>query len=94
MKNILIGFLMATCIFLMIGATDEVESMDWYVTGEVTVEDVEGNLVIAASENGRYQAFGESKGIYMIDTTTGVTYYLTPKLKWKRHSPKTDWIKE
>jgi len=43
MKNILIGFLMAICMFLMIGATDE-----------VTVEDVEGNLVIKASENGRY----------------------------------------
>ena len=33
MKNILIGFLMATCIFLMIGASEEEVSMDWIVNG-------------------------------------------------------------
>ena len=33
MKNILIGFLMATCMFLMIGASGEVESMEMFVDG-------------------------------------------------------------
>ena len=66
-----------------------------------TVEDVEGNLVITASENGRYQGFGNS----MIDTRTGVLYnYNTVQLLkngkwvwehyWERDSDESDWIRE
>ena len=97
MKNISIGFLMSTCMFLMIGATDEVESMDWYVTGEVTVEDVEGNLVVKASENGRYQAWfssGDDSGIpkqRMLDTKTGILYaFNTFHMGWHRESDETN----
>ena len=61
-KTYIIGFLSATCLFLFMGATDGVDSMDWNVTGEVTVEDIEGNLIIKASENGRYQISTAMKG--------------------------------
>ena len=101
------GFLMATCMFLMIGTaivkpdtTDEVESIEMFVDGQVNIE---------ASENGRYQGFTDAHngGLYMIETRTGVLYYFVAgkptiwkdsldknKGKWVRSSPDTDWIEE
>ena len=87
MKNILIGVLMATCMFLMIGATDEVESVEMFVDGQVSVE----------CEASKYQAFssGTSDALYMINTETGeLDKKGLLKKTWKRISPKTDWIKE
>ena len=60
-------------------STLRVDSMDWNVTGEVTVEDVEGNLVINTSGKGKYQistCYGKpnvAEFIYetIIDTETG-----------------------
>ena len=98
MKNTIIGFLMATCMFLMIGgttikpeATDEVESIEMFVEGQVVVE---------ASENGRYQGWSvDTNTMHMIDTRTGELYRLDYDLglknkKWKRVSSSSDWIKE
>jgi len=59
---------------LIVGATDEVESMQWNVDGKVIVEDVEGNLIID-SNNGRYQLSTCTNNTYVeetiIDTRTG-----------------------
>mgnify|MGYP001295440404 CR=1 FL=1 len=61
MKNILIGFLMATCIFLMMGAKSE--------------SNVMSKIQTAFSENGRYQISGDGASrIYMVDTRTGKMY--------------------
>ena len=85
MKNTIIGFLMATCMFLMIGASEEVESMEMFVDGEVSVE----------CEAPTYQGFGNSPVPYMINTETGELYkkYQSEK-HWQRVSPKTDWIEK
>ena len=73
-KSMLIGFLLCACFFLTVGATDEVESMQWNVDGKVIVEDVEGNLIID-SNNGRYQLSTCTNNTYVeetiIDTRTG-----------------------
>ena len=68
MKNILIGFGMATCMFLIIGATDEEEPMEMFVDGQVTVE-------CEVSENSRYQISTTMNATTtyetIIDTRTG-----------------------
>ena len=87
MKNTIIGFLMATCMFLMIGASEEVESMEMFVDGQVSVE----------CEAPTYQGFGDgnSNVLYMINTETGELYKKKQlKKHWQRVSPKTDWIEE
>ena len=66
-KSMLIGFLLCACFFLTIGATDEVESMQWNVDGKVIVEDVEGNLIID-SNNGRYQLSTCTNKTYVEET--------------------------
>ena len=87
MKNILIGFLMATCIFLMMGLTDEEPvEMEMFVDGQVSVE----------CEAPKYQGFAADKNRkYMINTETGVVYQMIKDSDtWERKSPETDWIKE
>ena len=92
MKNILIGFLMATCMFLMIGATEE-EALEMFVDGQVSVE----------CEAPKYQGFGDGGSLlrYMIETETGKLYHMPIKLigdgkdrVWKEMTAETDWIKE
>ena len=84
MKNILIGFLGATCMFLMIGTKSE--------------SNVMSKIQTAFSENGRYQAFKEHNHANMIDTRTGVLYASKKsegsKHKWVRVSAETNWIVE
>ena len=74
-KSYVIGFLSCACLFLIMGQTDGEEMMQWNVDGKVVVEDVEGNLVIEASENGRYQGFADKGKLYLVDTTTGQLFY-------------------
>lgn len=93
MKNILLGFLMATCMFLMIGA---ISSNDLIMLNNNLMQ-IDGKL--NKLDNGRYQGFSPTDGVsYMIDTRTGELYSLhisgKNKSKWVRKSPKTDWIKE
>ena len=78
---------MATCIFLMIGGatvkpdtTDEVESIEMFVDGQVNIE---------ASENGRYQSFNDGGTLYMIDTRTGGLYHKKANNKFR----KAPWVK-
>ncbi|MAX13291.1 MAG: hypothetical protein CMG11_04455 [Candidatus Marinimicrobia bacterium] len=88
MKNVLLGFLMTTCMFLMIGATNE----------EPNAEERQIVVECEASENGRYQGYFDGVRHYMIDARTGVLYYVKAlgknKKKWVRFSPETDWIVE
>ena len=58
-KSMMIGFLLATCMFLMMGA-DEIS--EWNVDGKVIVE---------CNDNGRYQSFGTDGQNYLLDTTNG-----------------------
>ena len=60
MKNILIGVLMTTCVFLMMGTKSEPSAIERVLTN--------------FSENGRYQAFVNEGYSYMLDTKTGKTY--------------------
>ena len=86
MKNTIIGFLMATCMFLMIGASEEVESMEMFVDGQVSVE----------CEAPKYQAFGDGYPLHMINTETGELYKKAPlkkKKPWVKLSG-ADWVKE
>ena len=65
MKNVLLGFLMATCMFLMIGATNE----------EPNVEERQIVVECEASENGRYQGWAQGTAFaFMMDTQTGEMY--------------------
>tara|TARA_R100001015_G_C4632104_1_gene195231 strand:+ start:998 stop:1276 length:279 start_codon:yes stop_codon:yes gene_type:complete len=92
MKNALLGFLMATCMFLMIGATNE----------EPNVEERQIVVECEASENGRYQGFGDGAGYrYMIDTQTGELYHIPAKISkdkknrvWNRVSAESNFIEE
>ena len=92
MKNILIGFLMATCMFLMIGATEKPSILE--TPPEELIKQLMG---INNSKIGRYQGFSSTNVRYMIDTRTGELYSLETlgknKSKWVRKSAETDWIK-
>ena len=83
-KSYVIGFLSCFCLFLIMGQTDGEEMMQWNVDGKVVVEDVEGDLVIEASENGRYQGFADKGKLYLVDTTTGQLFYEKKEKKEKR----------
>ncbi|MAS81747.1 MAG: hypothetical protein CMF45_03575 [Legionellales bacterium] len=78
MKNILLGFLMATCMFLMIGATQEM-----FVTtsdnGRYQAYSTEGSNKMIDTKTGvlyKYAILGKNKK------------------KWTRLSSETDWIVE
>ena len=92
MKNILIGFLMATCMFLMIGATEKPSILE--TPPEELIKQLMG---INNSKIGRYQGFADKDYKYMIDTQTGELYEGTfekGEITWKRNSPETNWIQE
>ena len=81
-KSVMIGFLLATCMFLFMGATDGVESMDWNVTGEVVVEDVEGDLVIKTSDKfGQFSGFASNGIVFLIDTKSADTWIWNSGIK-------------
>ena len=107
MKNILIGFLMATCMLLMIGATEKPSIL------ETPPEELIKQLIgINDSKIGRYQGFGDGISAlrYMLDTSTGKLYYIAGYLSdsrvkdnknmwrgvgvWKELTSETDWIQE
>ena len=106
MKNILIGFLMATCMLLMIGATEKPSIL------ETPPEELIKQLIgINDSKIGRYQGFGDGL-TYMIDTSTGKLYYIKGGVRdnlvkdknnknilrgvgvWKELTSEADWIQE
>ena len=67
-KTFVIGFLTCTCLFLIMGQTENEENeMEMNVSG--------GKIVIA-SENGRYQGISGNKyeHFYLLDTETGAVY--------------------
>ena len=83
MKNVLLGFLMATCMFLMIGATQEM-----FVTTS------ENGKYQAWSESGSDSSVSQ----YMINTRTGELYKLTSSYGgtdgWYKTTSDTKWIYE
>ena len=89
MKNILLGFLMATYMFLMIGITDG----QTYTAEEILVKN---------SMNGRYQAFTYQKGgskynnRYMLDTQSGELYAFHSNIEYLEDGtlrPTQNWRK-
>ena len=65
MKNILIGFLSATCFFLFIGATSNEKE-----------NDIGKNQVIIQNESdiGKYQAIVHNDRLHLLNTETGQLY--------------------
>ena len=90
MKNILIGFLMATCMFLMIGATEKPSIL------ETPPEELIKQLIgINNSKVGKYQIGVNDSEVAMVNTETGVLYlWDNLAYQWNRLSPKAGWIKE
>ena len=71
-KTFVIGFLTCTCLFLIMGQTEneeyEMEKIEWNVT--------DGKVIIETNEHGRYQAISGDKYeyFYLLDTETGAVY--------------------
>jgi len=90
MKNILIGFLLATCMFLLIGATEKPSIL------KTPPEELIKQLIgINNSKPGKYQISINTSEVVMVNTETGVLYsWEKEERQWNRLSPKADWIKE
>ena len=76
-KSYVIGFLTCACLFLIMGQTKNTATGNVWVDPEETTEwNVNGKVIVEASENGRYQAISGNKyeHFYLLDTETGAVY--------------------
>ena len=74
-KSIIIGLLLATCIFLFMGQTSNDESMKLLEQALADDFDREESMI------GKYQIAGDMmNGLYLVDSETGKIWY------WKRTS--------
>ena len=91
-KSYVIGFLTCACMFLIMGQTQNTAKGNVWVDGEETTEwNVEGKVIVEASENGRYQAYSSEGLSYMIETNTGFKYRFNPITKqWMKQSKEGD----
>ena len=87
-KSYVIGFLSCACMFLIMGQTKNTATGTVWADGEETTEwNVDGKVIVEASENGRYQAYSSEGLSYMIETNTGFKYRFNPiTKKWKQQS--------
>ena len=87
-KSYVIGFLTCACLFLIMGQTKNTAKGNVWVDGEETTEwNVDGKVIVEASENGRYQAYSAEGLSYMIETNTGFKYRFNPiTKKWMKQS--------
>ena len=75
-KSIIIGFLLATSMFLLMGQTSNNNNIE-KILRDINLTLIQGtkdiNLTLKGNEIGKYQAFnGENR--YIIDSTTGAMY--------------------
>ena len=76
-KAFLIGFLTCACMFLIMGQKKNTATGNVWVDPEETTEwNINGKVIVEASENGRYQAIAGNKFeyFYLLDTGTGAVY--------------------
>ena len=88
MKNILIGFLMSACLFLLIGAKDN----------KTSILDTPPEEIIRQlwneGKSAQYQITGTNNQLYMLNSKTGALYeWQKSKGHWKRIGKKKNWIK-
>tara|TARA_Y100001970_G_scaffold290396_1_gene423991 strand:+ start:983 stop:1255 length:273 start_codon:yes stop_codon:yes gene_type:complete len=89
MKNILIGFLMSACLFLLIGVSDNKTSIL-----ETPPEELIRQLW-NEGKSSQYQITGTDNQLYMLNSKTGVLYeWSKSKGHWKRIGNKKNWIKD
>ena len=76
-KSYVIGFLSCLSLFLIMGqAENTVTGTLWHESDETIEWNVNGKVIVEASNNGRYQGvgIGDVNTCYMIDTSTGNLY--------------------
>ena len=76
-KSYIIGFLTCACMFLIMGQTKNTATGNVWADPEETTEwNVNGKVIVKASDNGRYQAISgnEYEHFYLLDTKNGAVY--------------------
>ena len=88
MKNILVWFLMSTCLFLLIGITDKTSILD--TSPEELIRQLWNE-----GKSSQYQITGTDNQLYMLNSKTGKLYeWYKTKGHWKRLGSKKNWIKD
>ena len=85
-KTMMIGFLLATCMFLMMGADgDTIRTGTFMSQYDYNMLD---KRLEEIAQTGRYQGFGDTSRAYLVDTETGQL--------WERnyYSKGTYWVKD
>ncbi len=89
MKNILIGFLLSTCFFLMLGLTEDKKSIL-----DTPPEELIRQLW-NEGKSSQFQITGTDNQLYMLNSKTGILYeWRKNKGYWKRLGSKKNWIKD
>tara|TARA_Y100000996_G_scaffold413499_1_gene401875 strand:+ start:3630 stop:3899 length:270 start_codon:yes stop_codon:yes gene_type:complete len=89
MKNILIGFLLSTCFFLMLGLTENKTSILDTPPEELIKQ------LWNEGKSSQFQITGTDNQLYMLNSKTGILYeWRKNKGYWKRLGSKKKWIKD
>ena len=89
MKNILIGFLLSTCFFLMLGLTENKTSILDTPPEELIKQ------LWNECKSSQFQITGTDNQLYMLNSKTGILYeWRKNKGYWNRLGSKKKWIKD
>ena len=89
MKNILIGFLLSTCFFLMLGLTENKTSILDTPPEELIKQ------LWNEGKSSQFQITGTDNQLYMLNSKTGILYeWRKNKGYWNRLGSKKKWIKD